>query len=75
MSQCPNCKAKLSCGCQKRVASNGAAVCSMCITAYENMLKQGHSRPVPIIPKKAEAPVNPNDVNIVITEVKFQPSK
>jgi len=39
MSQCPNCKSKLSCGCQKRVASNGAQVCTMCLNAYEQTLK------------------------------------
>lgn len=32
---CSNCKTKLSCGCQQRVASNGASVCSNCISSYE----------------------------------------
>ena len=32
---CNNCKTTLSCGCQVRTASNGARVCSHCITAYE----------------------------------------
>lgn len=36
MATCPNCKKTLSCGCQKRKASDGKAVCSNCITAYEN---------------------------------------
>jgi PIN domain nuclease of toxin-antitoxin system len=40
MANCPNCKARLSCGCQKRVASNKAQVCASCITAYELKLKQ-----------------------------------
>ena len=35
---CPNCRAAITCGCQKRVASNGAQVCSSCIQAYEQML-------------------------------------
>ena len=35
MSTCPNCKKKLSCGCQKRKASNGREVCSNCLTSYE----------------------------------------
>lgn len=35
---CPNCNAPLSCGCQKRVASNGAQVCSSCVAAYERKL-------------------------------------
>lgn len=36
---CPNCNSKLSCGCQKRVASDGKQVCSICLTNYENNLK------------------------------------
>lgn len=40
MSSCPNCNKRLSCGCQKKKASNGTLVCSSCITAYEKNLKQ-----------------------------------
>ena len=36
---CPNCSAVITCGCQKRVASNGAQVCSSCLQAYEQMLR------------------------------------
>lgn len=36
---CSNCNAKLSCGCQQRVASDGKKVCSSCITKYETALK------------------------------------
>lgn len=32
---CTNCKKKLGCGCQQRVASDGTKVCTLCITAYE----------------------------------------
>ena len=39
MSACPNCKAKLSCGCQKKKASNGVFVCKNCIQSYENSIK------------------------------------
>jgi hypothetical protein len=39
MTQCTNCNTKLSCGCQKRVASNGTFVCSKCIQSYEEKLK------------------------------------
>jgi hypothetical protein len=38
MSSCPNCGKKLSCGCQKRTASNGRTVCSTCVTKYESTL-------------------------------------
>lgn len=37
---CQNCKSKLSCGCQKRVATNGAAVCTMCLATYEANLQK-----------------------------------
>jgi hypothetical protein len=36
---CQNCGSKLSCGCQKRVASDGKEVCSTCAANYENQLK------------------------------------
>jgi hypothetical protein len=47
MSTCPNCKTKMTCGCQKRTASNGAAVCSTCISQYETSLKLTPSNPLP----------------------------
>lgn len=37
---CPNCKTALSCGCQKRTASNGTRVCSTCLAGYELNLKK-----------------------------------
>ena len=40
MASCSNCKKNLSCGCQKRKASDGKSVCSNCITSYEASLKQ-----------------------------------
>lgn len=36
---CTNCNSKLSCGCQKRTASDGKQVCSSCVNAYEQRLK------------------------------------
>lgn len=36
---CPNCKTRLSCGCQTRKASNGASVCTNCIGKYEANIK------------------------------------
>jgi hypothetical protein len=40
MATCSNCKARLSCGCQKRTASNGTSVCSNCLSSYEASLAQ-----------------------------------
>jgi hypothetical protein len=39
MSACLNCNRKLSCGCQKRTASDGKSVCSNCLSNYERNLK------------------------------------
>lgn len=39
MSTCLNCKTKITCGCQKRTASNGQKVCSSCLANYETKLK------------------------------------
>lgn len=36
---CPNCNTKMSCGCQKRVATDGKTVCSSCQGSYEAKLK------------------------------------
>lgn len=39
MARCANCGAAMSCGCQKRTASNGASACSACINTLEAQLK------------------------------------
>jgi hypothetical protein len=45
---CQNCNAQLSCGCQKKTASDGKQVCSSCLQAYEDKLKeQSLSTPKP----------------------------
>lgn len=36
---CPNCAKPITCGCQKKVASDGKQVCSNCVAAYEQMLR------------------------------------
>ena len=35
---CTNCNAVITCGCQKRVASDGRQVCSSCLASYEAYL-------------------------------------
>lgn len=40
MANCLNCKKTLSCGCQKRTASDGKSVCSTCLQGYEARLKK-----------------------------------
>lgn len=40
MSTCANCGNRLSCGCQKRTASDGKACCSNCIASYEASIKK-----------------------------------
>lgn len=39
MSKCTNCSKKITCGCQKRVATNGISVCTTCLGQYEADLK------------------------------------
>jgi len=50
---CSNCNARLSCGCQKRVASDGKACCSTCISFYEKNLieKKAISSPITTVNK------------------------
>ena len=40
MAICPNCKSKLSCGCQNRTAIDGKKVCSNCMASYQKSLKK-----------------------------------
>lgn len=40
MAKCLNCGTVLSCGCQKRKASDGKSVCKACIGRYEQSLKK-----------------------------------
>lgn len=42
---CPNCNTRLSCGCQKRTASDGRQVCSSCIQSYEARIKKTNTKP------------------------------
>jgi hypothetical protein len=43
MAKCANCGTNLSCGCQKRKASNGASACSNCINTLETKLKTNNN--------------------------------
>lgn len=40
MATCSNCKATLSCGCQKRKAKDGTSTCTKCLVSYESKLIQ-----------------------------------
>lgn len=37
---CPNCNAQITCGCQKKKASDGTQVCANCIALYEKTLQE-----------------------------------
>ena len=39
MSQCSNCNQTLTCGCQRRNASNGVQVCTNCLSSYESQIQ------------------------------------
>jgi len=60
-TKCLNCGATMSCGCQKRTASDGKSVCSSCAAAYEQSLKN----------KKADS-VKPAQGGIQVTSITAQ---
>lgn len=43
--KCPNCGNQLTCGCQKRIASDKTQVCSSCYVRYEAALKNKLKKP------------------------------
>jgi UDP-N-acetylmuramyl tripeptide synthase len=57
MSLCSNCKTTLSCGCQKKMASNGTPVCTYCISGYEVELKR-LAAPKVVVPSTNTPPSN-----------------
>ena len=46
MANCSNCGAALSCGCQKRKASDGVSVCANCVGRYEAGARQRTIKPL-----------------------------
>ena len=43
MAKCSNCSKTMSCGCQRRTASDGRTVCSSCSNAYEKSINSPKS--------------------------------
>ena len=41
---CLNCKSPITCGCQKREASDGKTVCTKCIEKYEAAVKEAKEK-------------------------------
>lgn len=39
MSKCPNCGAKMSCGCQRRTSADGKQGCSKCVSSTDKPTK------------------------------------
>lgn len=74
MSKCPNCGNNMTCGCQRRTASNGASVCSMCLGHYEAKIK-GLASPaksnIPVFPGIAPnlGDTAPTNVEITVTRI------
>jgi hypothetical protein len=62
MSNCSNCGAALSCGCQKRKASDGASVCANCVNRYEAGARQRTIKPLakPVINAPQHSAWGPN---------------
>ena len=62
MSTCPNCGAKITCGCQRRTATNGAAACTSCLGALNAKIKAASA------PKKFTPPAPPTaPTNVTVT--------
>ena len=59
MSQCSNCNQTLTCGCQRRNASNGVQVCSNCLSSYESQI-QVNSQPSVTIETETETKITPH---------------
>lgn len=55
MSFCPNCKKKLTCGCQKKTSKNGVAGCNSCIGQLNAAAPQPKTVPTPNSPTNTEA--------------------
>lgn len=54
MGYCPNCKAHLTCSCQRRVSKNNVAGCTNCVAVLNTTPKQ--TQPVPgTAPKNVKA--------------------
>jgi len=47
MAKCLNCGRNMSCGCQRRVASDGKPVCASCKAAYEAKIKGNKANVTP----------------------------
>ena len=48
---CPNCNTKLSCGCQKKLASDGKQVCTSCLQGYETIIKVSKEQKAEVLKK------------------------
>jgi hypothetical protein len=51
MAICTNCNTNLSCGCQRRTASDGKECCTECIQQYEAKIQNIKIAPLPPEPK------------------------
>ena len=60
---CPNCDSKLSCGCQKRRASDGKDVCTNCLTLYESGLTNAKTKDISV-----DSTTAPTDLKITVTQ-------
>jgi len=40
MQKCLNCDSQITCGCQRRHATNGKLVCTKCLADYEKTLQE-----------------------------------
>lgn len=67
--KCPNCNNTLSCGCQKRVASDGTQVCTSCIASYEIKI---HKPKANVKTEHVDVPRQRQDTAPVINSISVQ---
>lgn len=67
MKICSNCGIQLSCGCQRREASDGTQCCDQCVGAYEAKISPQPS-PSPSAKVVVTKKVSTNDTNITNDE-------
>lgn len=66
---CPQCSAKLTCGCQRRTAGDGTKCCQRCIAKYEAGLS-GKSRKQS---NSTHSEESKKTTNPIVVSVKYEP--
>jgi hypothetical protein len=61
MQKCLNCDSQITCGCQRRHATNGKLVCTKCLADYEKTLQELKQTTSSLDEQKKESEDNKNN--------------